>query len=119
MEEFTGGGPLDSSSVTITSTTRGALAASTTATTICDSDPSGSLCPLGTTQLTSCVSSNQVASMDVILKSDGTLSIQEIEPLLASLQDTVEGIVVSINQNNQTQFTVVVTDLIPLATNSL
>jgi hypothetical protein len=57
--------------------------------------------------------------MDVVLKSDGTLSVQEIEPLLASLQDTVEGIVVSINQNNQTQFTLVVTDFIPLAQNSL
>ena len=55
--------------------------------------------------------------MDVILKSDGTLSIQEVEPLLGTLQDTVEGIVVSIT--NQTQFTLVVTDMVPTATNSL
>jgi hypothetical protein len=57
--------------------------------------------------------------MDVILKSDGTLAIQEIEPLLAALQDTVEGTIVSKNINNVTQFTLVVTDLIPAAQNSL
>jgi hypothetical protein len=35
------------------------------------------------------------------------------------LQDTVEGLAVSINSANTTQFTLVVTDLIPAATNSL
>jgi len=57
--------------------------------------------------------------MDVVLKSDGTLAIQEIEPLLGTLQDTVEGIVIVINTGNTTQFTLIVTDLIPAATNSL
>jgi len=119
IEDFTGVVSIANSSVTLTSATRRALTGSTTSRTIFDSDPSGTLCPAGTTQLTSCVSNNQVASMDVILNSDGTLSIQEIEPLLATVEDTVEGIVVSINPNNQTQFTLVVTDFIPLAQNSL
>src|SRR6266404_3649968 len=58
-------------------------------------------------QVSSCVSSNQAASMDVVLKSDGTLAIQEIEPLLGTLQDTVEGIVIVINTGNTTQFTLI------------
>jgi hypothetical protein len=59
--------------------------------------------------------------MDVILKSDGTLAIQEIEPLLATpLQDTVEGTIVTINLSPTTQqFTMIVTDFVPAATNSL
>src|SRR6267154_1987726 len=109
-------------SVTLASdpaTSRGSLTASTSSTTIYDPDPTGVLCPAVTTQLASCVKNNEAASMDVILKSDGTLSIQEVEPLLGTLQDTVEGIVVSITQSNQTQFTLVITDLVPAATNSL
>jgi len=47
--------------------------------------------------------------MDVILKSDGTFAIQEIEPLLAQTGHR-RGIVVSINPNSLTQqFTMVVT----------
>ena len=120
MEDFTGVVSISSPSVTITSATvtgRGSLMASTTSATVYDPDPTGTHCPTGTTQLVNCVSSNQVASMDVVLKSDGTLAIQEIEPLLATLQDTVEGIVVSINSSNQTQFTLIVTDLLPAAQN--
>jgi len=122
MEDFTGVVSLNNPSVTITSalaTGRGALTATASSSTILDTDPTGVLCPVGTTQLTSCVSSNQIASMDVVLKSDGTLAIQEIEPLLGTVQDTVEGIIVSINQNNLTQATLIVTNLIPAATNSL
>ncbi len=122
IEDFTGVVSLSNPSVTITSATatgRGSLTAKASSSTIFDTDPTGVLCPVGTTQLTSCVSGNQAASMDVVLKSDGTLSVEEIEPLLGTLQDTVEGIVVLINQNNQTQFTLVVTNLIPAAPNSL
>ena len=122
IEDFTGVVSLSSSTVTITPATatgRGPLAATTSSSTIYDPDPTGVLCPTGTTLLTSCVSNNQAASMDVILKADGTLSVKEIEPLLGTLQDTVEGIVVSINSGNQTQFTLVVTNLIPAAQNSL
>ena len=122
IEDFTGVVTVGSSSVTVasaTSTGHGSLAASTTSNTAYDPDPTGTLCPTGTTQLSQCVSSNQVVSVDAVLNSDGTLSVQEIEPLLATLQDTVEGTVVVINQGNQTQFTLVVTDLIPAAQSSL
>jgi hypothetical protein len=123
IEDFTGVVSLSSSTVTITSATvtgRSSLAATANSNTILNSDPAQKLClsPIQG-QVSSCVSSNQAASMDVVLKSDGTLSIQEIEPLLGTLQDTVEGIVVSINTGNTTQFTMIVTDLIPSAQGSL
>jgi hypothetical protein len=122
IEDFTGVVTINSQSATLASasaTGRGSLTALAVSGTIFDHDPSNNLCQAGTNTLSSCVANNQFASMDVILKSDGTLAIQEIEPLLATVQDTVEGIVVSINPANQTQFTMIVTDLVPLATNSL
>lgn len=120
IEDFTGVVTLGSSSVTVssaTSTGHGSLVASTTSSTEFDPDPTGALCPTGTTQLSQCVSSNQAASMDAVLNSDGTLSVHEIEPLLATLQDTVEGTVVAIN--SPTKFTLVVTDFIPASQASL
>ena len=121
IEDFTGVVSISNSAVTITSataTTRGSLTATATANTILNAAPSGTLCSNPTPgQVATCVSSNQAASMDVILKSDGTLSIQEIEPLLATVQDTVEGSVVSIS--TPSQFMMIVTDLIPAAQNTL
>ena len=123
IEDFTGVVSLSNSTVTITSATatgRSSLAATASSNTILNSDPAQKLCLNPTQgQVSSCVSSNQAASMDVVLRSDGTLAIQEIEPLLGTLQDTVEGIVVSINSGNTTQFTIIVTDLIPAAQSSL
>src|SRR6267143_2187773 len=123
IEDFTGVVSISNQSVTLASapvTGRGSLTASATSATFYDPDPTLTRCPTGTNVLANCVSNNQVASMDVILKSDGTFAIQEIEPLLATAQDTVEGIVVSINPNSLTQqFTLVVTNLIPAAQNSL
>ena len=59
--------------------------------------------------------------MDAILNADGTFTVQEIEPLLANpTVDTVEGTIVSIESGRQSQqFTMVITDIIPAATNSL
>lgn len=122
IEDFTGVVSLNNTTATITSATatgRGSLAATASSSTVFDPDPTGALCGAGTTQLSSCVSSNQAASMDVVLKVDGTLAIQEIEPLIGTLQDTVEGIVAAINSGNQTQFTLVVSNMIPAAQNSL
>lgn len=121
IEDFTGVVSLGNPAVTITSasvTGRGALTANATTNTNLDADPSGTLCTTPTQgSVSSCVSSNEAASMDVVLNSDGTLSVQEIEPLLSTLRDTVEGIVVGVN--TQTQFTIILTDLIPAAQNSL
>src|SRR5437588_566213 len=95
----------------------GTLAASAVSATNFDPDPSGTLCPRPTTTLSACVSSGQVASMDVILDSGGTFSVQEIEPLLSSQQDLVEGTVFAIG--GTTQFAIALTDKIQAATNSL
>jgi hypothetical protein len=120
IEDFSGVVTIASSGVTITPATvtgRGPITASTNATMIMDKDPSGALCSNPTAgNIGTCLSNNQAASMDAILKSDGTLTIREIEPLLGTLQDTVEGIVFAIPTS--TQFKIVVTDLLPAATNS-
>ena len=88
-----------------------------------DPDPTGTLCVTQTT-LSGCVSANQAASMDAVLNTDGTFTIREIEPLLANpLVDTVEGTVYSIasstNPSNLSQFSMIITNLIPASTNSL
>jgi hypothetical protein len=58
--------------------------------------------------------------MDAVLNSDGTFTVQELEPLLATpVVDTVEGTVVAITSGSQTQFGLIVTDLFPAASNSL
>ena len=70
------------------------IAALTILNTSYDPDPTNSFCTSGTIALTSCVSNNQAASMDAILNTDGTFTVQEIEPLLNSpIVDTVEGTV--------------------------
>ena len=117
IEDFTGVVGLNGSAVTLTSPTRGTLTASAVSATNFDPDPSGTLCPRPTTTLSACVSSGQVASMDVILDSGGTFSVQEIEPLLSSQQDLVEGTVFAIG--GTTQFAIALTDKIQAATNSL
>lgn len=123
IEDITGAVSIANTSVTITPAqlmSSFPITASTNSSTNYDPDPTNTLCPVGTTQLASCVAGNQAASMDAILKSDGTFTIQEIEPLLASpIVDTVEGTVVSISPNNLTQFGLITTNLIPAATNSL
>lgn len=116
IEDFAGVVSISGQNVALTSQTRGTLTASTTANTVYDPDPSGSLCG---TPSSACVVAKQVASVDAILNSDGTLSIQEFEPLLSAQLDVVEGTVVAVNQSNLTQFTIVTTDKVQAATNSL
>jgi len=113
IEDFVGVVSVSGQNVTLTSPTRGTITASTSTNTAFDPDPSGSLCA---TPSSACVVANQVASVDAILNSDGTLSIQEFEPLLNAAKDVVEGTVVAINQ---TQFTIVTTDKVQAATGSL
>lgn len=120
IEDFTGVVSLNGQNATITSLSHGTLTAAATSSTNFDVDPSGTLCPTTTKQsLATCVSNNQVASMDAVLNSDGTLSIREIEPLLATQQDTVQGIITSINSASQTQFTILTTDKLEAATGTL
>lgn len=116
IEDFTGVVSVSGQSATITSPVRGTLTATATSTTNFDPDPSNTHCTTGTTSLSACVSNGQIASMDAVLKSDGTMAIHEIEPLVASTEDIVEGTITSIS--SQTQFAVVTTDKVQ-SSNSL
>jgi len=123
IEDLTGIATISGTTVTIAAApivNRPPIAASTTSTTVFDLDPTGSLCS-GATSLSACfTTTGEAASMDAILHSDGTFTVQEIEPLLASpVVDTVEGTVVAIKPNNTTQFNMIITDIIPAASGSL
>lgn len=122
IEDFTGAvSVVSGTNVTIASPSlagRGSIVASSVAgTTVYDQDPTQTLCPGGTTSLGGCVTANGAASMDAILNTDGTFTVQEIEPLQSTLQDTVEGIVVL--STSATQFDMIVTDIIPAATSNI
>ncbi len=114
-EDFTGVVSISGSSVTITSPTRGTLTATSTSNSFFDPSPDGVICPTPST--ISCVVAGQIATVDAFLKSDGTLELKEFEHLNANQQDFVEGTVYAVN--TPTQFAIVVTDKVQLATNSL
>ncbi len=123
IEDFTGVTTVSGTSVTITPSSivnRPAITASSSSSTNYDVDPTGNFCA-GVTSLAACFPVTlKTASMDAILNSDGTFTVQEIEPLWGSpTPDTVEGTVVSISQNNTTQFGIIVTDIVTAATNSV
>jgi hypothetical protein len=123
IEDFTGIATVSGTTVTIApaaAVNHPPITASSASTTVYDLDPTGTLCS-GATSLSACfTTTGEAASMDAILHSDGTFTVQEIEPLLASpVVDTVEGTVVSIKPNTTTQFNIIVTDIIPAASGSL
>jgi len=115
IEDFTGVVSLSGNNVTVTSPTRGAVTAANASASFFDASPDGKTCPTPATF--SCVVNGQIASVDAFLNSDGTLSLKEFEPLVATQQDLVEGTVYLIS--SQTQFGMVVTNKIQAATNSL
>jgi hypothetical protein len=117
IEDFTGVVGITGSTVKITSLTRGVLTTTSTSASFFDPSPDGSVCPTSST--ISCVVAGQVASVDAFLKLDGTLELKEFEPLNATQQDFVEGIIYSINNTNTTQFAIAVTDKVQAATGSL
>lgn len=115
IEDFTGVVSINANNITITSPIRGAITGSA-ANAFFDASPDGTICPTPAT--ISCAVAGQIASVDAILNSDGTLSIKEFEPLLATQQDFVEGIVY-VTPASSTQFGIAVTDKVQLANGSL
>lgn len=71
---------------------------------------------LGTTF--SCVKQGQVASLDTILNSDGSLTLIQYDPLGIAEGDWIEGIV-SLPPSSSTQFQVVTNDFVLATNNSL
>ena len=98
IEDFTGVVSINGTNITVTSPVRGTLTGSASSA-FFDASPSGAICPSPAT--ITCAAAGQVASVDAILNSDGSLSIKEFEPLLATQQDVVEGIVFKINSPTQ------------------
>jgi hypothetical protein len=115
LEDFTGVVTLSGNNVTIASNTRGTLTATNNSSSFFDASPDGTICPTPGS-FTTCVKPGQIASVDAFLNSDGTLSFKEYEPLVATQQDLVEGIVYIVST---TQFGIVVTDKTQAATGSL
>ncbi len=121
IEDFTGVATVTGTSVTITSQPqagRGSITAVSGSNSVFDPDPTGQRCSGKTSPLTCLTTVNEAASMDAILNSDGTFTIQELEPLLPTpVVDTVEGTVVFIGTNGS-QFSLITSDIIAAATNS-
>lgn len=120
IEDFSGVATVSGNSLTVVSPTRGTLTATAATGTVFDASPdlSNPLCS-GATSLSACITANgQIVSMDAVLKSDGTLAIQEVEPLLAMTEDVVEGTVAGAPASG-TQFQMVVTDKPAAAQSSL
>ena len=119
IEDFVGVVSLNGSNVTVTSPVRGALTATANANTVFDSNPDVAFTQLCVTPgtLASCAQNGQIASIDAVLNSDGTLTLQEYEPLTSAAQDLLEGTVVSVS--SLTQFNLVITDKNVAATNSI
>ncbi len=98
-----------SGSVTLLSATRGTLIAKVPSGFIPD-DP---LALCGSTVDFTCIKQNQTASADAILNTDGTLTLQEIEPLVSATtgpEDLIEGVVDSVSSTNSLLFQLVVSD---------
>ena len=92
-------------SVTVTSATRGTLTAVAPASFVLD-DPF-SVCTTTTPDF-SCVKLNQVVSVDAMLNPDGTFTLQELEPLAATADDFIEGVVATVQ--DATHFQIVTTE---------
>jgi hypothetical protein len=121
IEDFTGVVTLTGTGVTVASQTqagRGSITATVNSNTEFDIGPSQLLCTTPTQGTAStCVSNNQIVSVDAILNSDGTFTAQELEPLLATpVVDTIEGTIVNIA--SPTQFSVVTSDIIAASSGS-
>src|SRR2546425_3242981 len=98
-------------SVTVQSATRGTITAKANSNTVFNTDPSGTLCT--TPGFSSCVQQNETVSIDAVLNTDGTLALQEFEPLVSSTtgpEDLIEGVVDSVSSTNSLLFQLVVSD---------
>jgi len=96
-----------STSITIQTSTRGSITANTNSSTVFDC----------TAQNSSCVQTNQVAAMDAILNSDGTITATFFQPIVDS-GDLIEGVVTSVPNTVSNTFTLVATDSVFAPSNS-
>jgi hypothetical protein len=100
-----------SNSVTVQTSTRGAVTATSNSSTVYSSFCS--------TPSVGCVKVNDAAVIDAILNTDGTIALAFLEPLSSGTSDLIEGVVTGIPDSVASQFTVVATDSLFPATNSV
>jgi hypothetical protein len=101
-------------SVTVETATRGSITAFAGASTIVS--PNCTTFNLGSTF--ACARQGQVASLDTILNTDGSLALLEYDPLAISAGDWIEGIV-GLPPSSSTQFQLVTNDFVLANSNSL
>jgi hypothetical protein len=97
-----------SNSITIQTSTRGSVTANTNASTVYHC----------AAQNSSCVQTNQVAVMDAVLNSDGTITATFFQPIVES-GDLIEGVVTSVPNTVNNTFTLVATDSVFAPSNSV
>lgn len=102
-------------SVTVSTATRGSLTALANSSTVFS--PNCTSFNLSLT-FSSCVVQGQVASLDMVLNSDGTFTLLEYDPLSTTTGDWIEGIVTA-TAFSPTQFTLVANDLVLASSGSL
>jgi hypothetical protein len=95
-------------SVTVHTATRGSLTAVANSSTVFSPD-----CTAFSLSLTfsSCVVQGHVASLDMVLKADGTLTLLEYDPLATTPGDWIEGVVPAA-PSSSTQFSLVTNDAV-------
>src|SRR5882672_10389575 len=102
-------------SVTVHTATRGSLTAVATSSTVFSPNCTAFNLSLS---FSGCILQGQVASLDMVLNSDGTFTLLEYDPLATATGDWVEGIVTSI-PSSSTQFQIITNDLVLATSNSL
>jgi hypothetical protein len=101
-------------SVTVKTATQGSLTAVANSSTVFS--PNCTSFSLSLT-FSSCVVQNQVASLDMVLNSDGTFTLLEYDPLETATGDWIEGIITS-TPSSPTQFQLVANTLVLSTTSS-
>jgi len=102
-------------SVTVRTATRGSLTAVATSSTVFS--PTCTAFNLSLS-FSSCIVQGHVASLDLVLNSDGTFTLLEYDPLATAIGDWVEGIVTAI-PSSSTQFQIITNDTALATSNSL
>src|SRR5712664_2077667 len=102
-------------SVTVHTATRGSLTAVATSSTVFSPNCTAFNLSLS---FSGCILQGQVASLDMVLNSDGTFTLLEYDPLSTTTADWIEGIVIA-TASSPTQFTLVDNALVLASSGSL
>jgi hypothetical protein len=102
---------VNSSTLTIQTSTRGSITATANSSTQFSTD-----CSL---QSISCMQANTVAIVDTILNADGSFTLGFYQPVSTSSVDIIEGVVTGVPNSITNQFSVVVTDSVFAKSGSL